>query len=358
MAEAVSAAIVVASLAAVTLNMAKMTRLLFKSQDPKVWTIGIRLAVEQARTEEWARRMGVNSNEDLERLKTQLPSESARVIVVTIWKGLSTWTEKATEKFESYGWDMADPESLTVLNTKNPRTLKGWANRYEWVATGYPDLLELVDTLTALNDGLEKIVPPPPGYQVHAVSAPKIASADNDVGFNFDAELINSAAYRRSTQSSPLLPNSIPRQNATPLAPSLPASALAQRPLSEVQNPPASQRSNPSSTLEAPSEAVSFHPTIEMLFSTCQKSLHYIVSQTHSASLRSIALRMKVLGLDYYGAAPTIDELLNPYVRPSKLLRKNIIGVLSDIGATLGKPFVVPSCRITQEGPGVYTSQA
>ena len=67
---------------------------------------------------------------------------------------------------------------------------------------------------------------------------------------------------------------------------------------------------------------------------------------------------MKVLGLDYYGAAPTIDELLNPYVRPSKLLQKNIIGILSDIGATLGKSFVVPSCRLTQEGHGVYTSQA
>ncbi|SLM39445.1 Epsin-like, N-terminal [Lasallia pustulata] len=241
MPDPVPAVIVVASMAAVTLNMAKMTRLLFKSQDPKVWTIGIRLAVEQARTEEWARRIGVNSNEDLERLKTQLPSESARVIVVTIWNGLSMWTKKATKKFDSYVWDVADPKSLTVLNTKNPRTPKGWAIRYKWVATGYPDLLELVDTLTALNDGWEKIVPPPPGYQVHAVSAPKIASADNDVGCNFGAELINSATYRRSRQSFPLLPNSIPRPNATPFAPSLPASALAQRPLSEVQNPPASQ---------------------------------------------------------------------------------------------------------------------
>lgn len=258
MADPLSAVFVLASLATVTRNMAQMTRFLFKTQDLKAWTIGIRLPVEQARTEEWARRMGVNSDADIERLRTQLPSESARVIVVTIWQGLRVWTEKATKMFESYA-----------------RTPKGWA-------TGYPDLLELVDTLTALNDGLEKIVPPPPGYQVHAMSAPSIASADGDVGFNFEEELVNSRAY--TLWQMPIL-----SQNATSLISSLPAAQLPHPLVLKVQEPPASQQLIPLNVLEAPSKATSFHPTIEMLFSTCQKSLQLVISQTHLASFRSIA---------------------------------------------------------------------
>ena len=321
----VTSVVILASLAAVTVNVSQMTRLLFKTQDPKVWTIGIRLAVEQARTEEWARRMGVKSSADIERLRTQLPSESARVTVVTIWQGLSVWTDKATKQFQSYGWDMTDPNTLTELHTKHPRTPTGWAKRYRWVATGYPDLLELVETLTALNDGLEKIVPPPPGYQVNAVSAPSIVPADSVMGLNFEEELVNSRAYRRLIQ-------------------------VAQRSPLEVQEPSPSQQSTPLITLEAPPHAISFQPTIEMLFSTCQKSLQLVVSQTHSAPFRHIVLRMKVLSLDYFRGTPTIDELLNPHVRQSQLLRKNIIGILGDFGATLGKFHVVLSSSITREG--------
>lgn len=64
---------------------------------------------------------------------------------------------------------------------------------------------------------------------------------------------------------------------------------------------------------------------------------------------------MKVLGLDYFVPQSTIDELLNPHLRQSQLLRKNIIGILSDFGATLGKPLVVPCCSTTKGYPGVYT---
>lgn len=332
----VSAVIVAASLASVTVNMTRMTRLLFKAQDPKVWTIGVRLAVEQARTEEWARRMGIKSDADIEMLRTQLPSESARVIVLTIWQGLRVWTAKATKQFQSYGWDMTDPSTLEELNTKHSRAPKGWAKRYEWVATGYPDLLELVDSLTALNDGLEKIVPPPPGYQVNAVSAPSTASADSEMGINFDEELVNSAASRRSMQPLPSLPISSSRQNVTSFTSRLPGSEPSPVSLLEALEPSSSQQSGSLVTIEAPP---AFQPTIEMLFSSCQQSLKLVISQTHSANFRSIAVRMKILSLDCFGRTPTIDELLNPHLRRPQLLRKNIIGVLGDIGATLGKLF-------------------
>ena len=353
MADPVSAVLALASLAAVTVNMTQMTRLLFKTQDPKVWTIGIRLAVEQARTEEWARRMGVQSYADIERLRTQLPSESARVIVVTIWHGLVVWTEKAKKRFQSYGWDMTDPNTLTEVNTKHPRTPKGWAKRYDWVATGYPDLLELVDTLTALNDGLEKIVPPPPGYKIRAVSGPSVASTDSDMGFTFDEELVNTGAYRRSTQMSS------PGQVAPSFTSSLPE--VSQLSLLEVKRPPVPQQSNPLNpseatmdSFEAPPHPISFHPTIAMLFSTSQKSLQLIVSRMHSAAFRSIAVRVKVLSLDYFGRSPTIDELLNPHLRQSQLLRKNVIGILGDICATFGKSVnmhLVMLASLTVRGP-------
>ena len=80
-----------------------------------------------------------------------------------------------------------------------------------------------------------------------------------------------------------------------------------------------------------------FCPTIKLLYKACQESLTFINANTASTALKNTAVRLRVVGVDLFRGRVPVDYLLNPYWRKPQLLRKNIIGILADIGTILGR---------------------
>ena len=298
---ATSVALELAALCTATLRMATIVRLLQKSKDPKKFMIGAGLLVEQSRTEEWARRMHVQTTADLQH---QLPTANARKTVLTLLKGLQEWGAEAERMFASYGFDLADLD-------REPTKLKSLSTKLQWMTAGYTDMKELVKTLKSLNTGLWTIAPPPPGYRLQAVtddSEDEGQAPESGISSEGHYDLTSSDNERRLLSNSSTHVLSI-----------------------------GSERRDPD-VLPIREEEAPYRPIIELLYSTCQKTLGLAIPHVQEGAevFRSVAIQLKVWESNLFLGPITLDEMLNPRQRKPTLLREHIIGVLTDIGNILG----------------------
>ena len=86
-------------------------------------------------------------------------------------------------------------------------------------------------------------------------------------------------------------------------------------------------------------EKTSNVPMMRFLYNTCVPALRSALPhiKDNAGTFETIVTRMQIWGMDLFTGILPLDELLNPGQRRSTLLRQNIIGIWSDIAASLGK---------------------
>lgn len=291
----ISSTIIVLQVAIRTTQLARITGT-FK--DPKIDTITVRLYTEQARLEEWKRRMGVNNTSDAKAIARMLP-EGPRDQMLFIYESLTIWMSRASNLFKSYGLDITN-----VPRDKN--RFETLAKRVKWSTVGLDQLTELVDSLHYLNDGLDRIAPPPPGYFIDPATGPVHQAITANA----------STGPGQGGQGSLALTSHL-RTTATPLKAGPEG----------FQIPPSTQEFYP------------YEPTIKLLYSACVNTLLFLVTKLPTKSEKSvfdkIASQLQLWGSGLFDGAFTIDEMLN--LRGRQEMRDFVLGTLADIGVTIGK---------------------
>ncbi|KAI9718538.1 MAG: hypothetical protein M1812_003989 [Candelaria pacifica] len=287
---------VAANLAAVSGRLATSIKIVKGWDDSSGAAIRVRLITERARFKEWLRRMGLDQHDvDYRALKSQLP-QSAQNDVLEILKGLHQWLESAEQLQARFGIQ-------TLSGTVGSRDKKPMYMRLQWALSGHEKLRDLVDTLHALNNGLETIAPPPPGYFVHPTL--ELHTAPNPGG---------------TTQQSSSSEQSI---------------ALSHSAITGHGEVGSSNRCDQDDRF-IPS--MLFHPTIEFSYTRCLECISIALPRLDGSANTSASialLRLKLWGSSLFHGSTTLDQLLNPRTRDSTLLRDFIVGTLADIAVTL-----------------------
>ena len=286
-----------ANLLALVDNVYRGVKFLRQSiQDPRADAFFIRLITEDARYSEWMRRMGIESNEDIESLLLKLPT-NARESVALILKPMERYLRETEKLFDKYGVGAPGRKHEELGFRKKLR-------RMDFMVDGRRELSELLDVLKACNDALVTIAPPAPGYYVSVTGSDPI---------------LETSQSPQNTQQM--------LANQEPLAPS------TQSHSSRDHGSVAADSSHPRDTV--------FRPTIELLFTTCLKTLRMIIIQYPNLepSFQKTADRLSLWGTGIFEGSIAIDQAFDQRTGGTSELKANISGVLADLAVTLGERY-------------------
>ena len=107
---------------------------------------------------QWKRRMGIETDDDIETLILKLPEDAQRSFPL-ILAPMHKHVKESEQLFVKYG--VVPPD--TADSHQNFRTK---LRRIDLLMDGHRQLNDLLDTLEKCNDGLLTIAPPPPSYHV------------------------------------------------------------------------------------------------------------------------------------------------------------------------------------------------
>lgn len=130
-------------------NIHKVISASTRLQDPRVDQVYYRLLAEKKRTEGWASHMRVLNSTDL---RATIPPEEYDEVVILL-KKLDAYYRQAQEKFIAIEPSKEGPITIPFLKA-----------RARFLAGGYENLRDFVDTLAAMNKALKSIAPPLPSY--------------------------------------------------------------------------------------------------------------------------------------------------------------------------------------------------
>ena len=310
----ISSVLVIVNLLAVADNLYRGVKFIRRTtQDPKVDGFYIRLITEKARYAEWKRRMGIETDDDVETLISKLPEDAQRSFP-SILAPLQKYVKESEQLFVKYG--IVQPDTADTH-----QNFRAKLRRVDLLMDGHRHLNNLLNTLKNCNDGLLTIAPPPPGYHVSL-------AGDDPTLMGHEAQYTGLDAHQR-----PQLP-----QNTSNPELSLP---------SFDRRAETTPQSSSTSTIKTPAQESTkkvFHPIIELLHSTCLRVLRSMVVQypNNKEIFQCIGDRLEIWGTGLFQGQVSIDQALNRSSTAINLLRNNIAGVLADIAVILRRRF--PTC--------------
>lgn len=308
-----STILVVANILAVVDNLYRGVQFVRRAaQDPKVDGFYVRLITEKARYAEWKRRMGIETDDDVETLIAKLPEEAQRSFSV-ILAPMHKYVKESEQLFGKYG--IVPPDTAD-----SHQNFKAKLRRINLLMDGHRQLNDLLDTLKNCNDGLLTIAPPPPGYHV--------SLAGND------PTLVDPEAQYTALDA--------------PQRPQPPQTTSN----SELSLPPRDRRAEitpqnaSTSTIKSQAQESTkkfFHPVLELLHSTCLRVLRSMVVQypNFKEPFQGIGDRLEIWGTGLFQGQVSIDQALNRSSRAIDLLRNNIAGILADVAVILRTRFPI-----------------
>lgn len=267
----ISSIIVLTDVAIKATNIARIVR---NTKDPQADAIVARFYTEQAKLEEWQRRMQISTTADLVQVASQLDSKP-QAKMIRIYKDLQIWMQKADAMLKRFG---LDPESVS-----RNQSFRSFSQRLKWTVVGLQELDGLLMTLHHLNEGLNTIAPPPPGYYVSPNMEPTGAGVT-------------------SPQSN------IPETDGTQPQSSVPA--------------------------DIGEEPGTFQPTIRALFHSCLQTLRLLSSKGDEKGWARTINELQLWGTGLFEDPLPLDNLLS--LERLEALRSHILGILADIGVTVG----------------------
>ncbi|KAN0066864.1 hypothetical protein V8E54_015036 [Elaphomyces granulatus] len=273
--EVISSIIVLTDVAIKATNIARLVR---NTKDPQTDAIVARFYTEQAKLEEWQRRMHISTTADLVRVASQLDSKP-QTKMIRIYIDLQIWMQKADAMLKGFG---LDPESVS-----RNQSFRSYCQRLKWTIVGLQELDGLLMTLHHLNEGLSTITPPPPGYYI-------------------SRNMETTGAGVTSPQSN-VSGSSPPRTDGTQLQSSVPA--------------------------EIGEERGTFQPTIRALFHSCLQTLRLLSSKGDEKGWARTINELQLWGTGLFEDPLPLDNLLS--LKRLEALRSHILGILADIGVTV-----------------------
>ena len=327
-----SSILLVANLLAVVDNVYRGVKFVRRAaQDPRVDGFYVRLITEKARYAEWKRRMGIETDVDVETLISKLPEDAQRSFPL-ILAPMHKYVKKSEQLFVKYG--IVPPDTAD-----SHRNFRAKLQRIDLLMDGHRQLNDLLDTLKNCNDGLLTIAPPPPGYHV--------SLAGNDPTLEG-----HEAHYT---------PLDAPQRPQPPQSTSNPELSLPSRDRRAEITPQNASTSTIKGQTQDSTKKV-FHPVLELLHSTCLRVLRSMVVQypNFKETFQGIGDRLEIWGTGLFQGQVSIDQALNRSSRAIELLRNNIAGILADVAVLLRTRF--PICfnlrRIDSFGVFVFDANS
>lgn len=254
------------------IKVAKNTYNLFdaiKNTDSRLDQLYYRLKEEKLITEGWANSVRLKTGSGT---RLDINPESVDEVKELLEK-LKTYFERASERYHGLGSKIGPSSKSSSIHSLGART--------KYVFSGYDQLKEVVDTITALNKALKAIAPPLPPY-----------------------DFSSQGAVRYHTASQGGQPGPAPTSNNDQESDRLPERAQTTAKMREV----GTFRGAALTPGDSPSEHL---PSLREMYSLCLKTLWKIFTYRQHKDLEFAASRLKLWGLGLFDGPLPLDIVLS-----------------------------------------------
>jgi hypothetical protein len=273
-----------------------------RDSGPKVDRIYYRLIAEKQRTEGWANQMRIMNGADL---RSMIPPGKYNEVRVLLQK-LQHYYQRAEKK---YG-------KIQLPNTsQEKRRYAMLSAKVKFIALGYDDLKDLVDTIAAMNKALRAIAPPLPSYTPagHAESPPV------------------SSIFTYPTEERH------PREETSSFTMNNPATSITLEPVS-VRS---ASLAEPASSESDDRSIEPYKPSLCHIYQVCLATLVNISALSSRRAYSNPASRLKLWGAGVFGRPLPLDQLMRYHsARSLTLLRHCLLEAFTHI-------LIVEGTRIT-----------
>lgn len=266
--EAISIGYLILSTLSVTQNVYKLAHSV-RDSGPKVDAIFYRLIAEKERTEGWANQMRIMNGADL---RSKIPPGKYDEVRVLLAK-LEHYYQRAEKKY----CKIQNPGT-----SQEKRRYAMLAAKVKFIALGYDDLKDVVDTIAAMNKALKAIAPPLPSY--------------TPAGYAEGPPVSSILTYPVEERSSLSMTNPV---TSVTLAPASVRSARLAAPMPDFL-----ESDDSSSALEP------YKPSLHDIYQLCLDTLIILSGLSSRRAYSNPASRLKLWGAGVFGRLLPLDQLM------------------------------------------------